>query len=536
MIKNTHQIKIVVFLFLFISLCIPSNIFAEDANAYPIKIQKIEVILPKDKQVLEKGDTFTVRAKITDSVATITSCNVSFYLDIPEYWGNLIFVDLQETNDPDIYEGTYTLKEDKPYGMWKLHYISIYDSAYNSHDSSLIEWVDLKRNSLPIGFNFIDYDGVYDHNVTPVFIGEGKLDGKRFTSGTTIDRDGNYQLVITNPLGKEVTVPFLVDKTPPIISGVKEGMIYNQPVTLTYNEGLGYLQTQRFNYKWSSHGYGYMQTGYEATENAKYSLVVTNKTGAQTIVSFTIDMIIPSLNLTSQNTNWTNKDVKVSIEAVDKETGLAELIGPDGKKIPTNQKTYEIKKNGVYTFSAKDIAGNKIEKYIRIKNIDKTAPIMTIDGSTLMPTNKDLTLFIYTKDKESGIKYIHLPNGKKGEASLKSYKITKNGTYTFAAEDSAGNKTTQKIKITNIDKEVPKQPKVNKVTTNSIIVSGYAEKGTTVFLYKGSKRLGSMVADAKGYYIIKIPKQKKNTVLTVFTKDNANNKSKSAKVKVQPFK
>lgn len=521
-------------LFLFITLCIPSTIFAEDASVNPIKLQKIEVILPKDKQILKKGDTFTVRAKITDSVATITSCNIFFQLDISEYWGNLIFMELHATNDPDIFEGIYTLKEDKPYGIWEPHYMSTYDSANNSWASSLIEYVDFNHNALPIGFNFINYDGVYDHNVTPAFIGKGILNGKSFKSGTTINQDGNYQLVITTPLGEEVIVPFLVDKTPPIISGVKEGMIYNQPVTLTYNEGLGKLKTQPFSSKRPSNRNE--RSGYEATENARYSFVVTNKTGAQSKVSFTIDRNIPSLNLTSLNTNWTNKNVNVSLEVSDKETGLAELIGPDRKKIPINQKTYEIKKNGVYTFSAKDIAGNKIEKYIRIKNIDKTSPIMTIDGSTLMPTNKDIALSIYTKDRESGIKYIHLPNGKKGEASLKSYKISKNGTYTFIAEDSAGNKTTQKIKITNIDKEVPKQPKVNKVTTNSTIVSGYAEKGTTVFLYKGSKRLGSMVADAKGYYIIKIPKQKKNTVLTVFTKDNANNKSKSATVKVQPFK
>lgn len=87
------------------------------------------------------------------------------------------------------------------------------------------------------------------------------------------------------------------------------------------------------------------------------------------------------------------------------------------------------------------------------------------------------------------------------------------------------------ITITVLDKTAPKKPTVSKMAPRTI--SGKGEKGSIIYIYKGSTKLGSATVNAKGTYTINIRPQKKGTTLVMYAKDKANNKSASLKLKVK---
>ena len=63
---------------------------------------------------------------------------------------------------------------------------------------------------------------------------------------------------------------------------------------------------------------------------------------------------------------------------------------------------------------------------------------------------KSITLLVTATDAESGIKKIILPDGNEVEKDTATYTIIKNGTYTFKAEDNAGNIAEKSITVSNI--------------------------------------------------------------------------------------
>ncbi len=87
------------------------------------------------------------------------------------------------------------------------------------------------------------------------------------------------------------------------------------------------------------------------------------------------------------------------------------------------------------------------------------------------------------------------------------------------------------ITITVLDKTAHKKPTVSKMAPRTI--SGKGEKGSIIYIYKGSTKLGSATINAKGSYTINIRPQKKGTTLVMYAKDKAKNKSASLKLKVK---
>ncbi|MGE8205375.1 Ig-like domain-containing protein [Heyndrickxia sp. NPDC080065] len=108
--------------------------------------------------------------------------------------------------------------------------------------------------------------------------------------------------------------------------------------------------------------------------------------------------------------------------------------------------------------------------------------------------------------------------------------FTKDGNYKITVKDDYGKTYTYSF---TIDKKPPSVPTVNKITSKTTYVTGKAEKGATVYIYKGSKYLAKGTASTKGTYKINIKKQPKGTKLEIFAKDVAGNKSKTKTIKVQ---
>jgi len=87
--------------------------------------------------------------------------------------------------------------------------------------------------------------------------------------------------------------------------------------------------------------------------------------------------------------------------------------------------------------------------------------------------------------------------------------------------------------VTVKDAIPPVAPKVNAISSKAKTVKGKTETLATVTVKVGAKKLGTVTADNKGYFTVKITSQKSGTVLSVTATDKSGNTSKVTKVKVR---
>ncbi len=87
------------------------------------------------------------------------------------------------------------------------------------------------------------------------------------------------------------------------------------------------------------------------------------------VVSMTIDSVPPVITLDPYTTTPTNADVIVTAS-----TNEGSL----------NTAAHTFTANGSFTFTATDAAGNSTDSTVTITNIDKAAPVITLNGSTPM--------------------------------------------------------------------------------------------------------------------------------------------------------
>lgn len=118
-----------------------------------------------------------------------------------------------------------------------------------------------------------------------------------------------------------------------------------------------------------------------------------------------------------------------------------------------------------------------------------------------------------------------------GQFAINVNRIKAGTILTIQATDKAGHISKAK-KVTVIDKTPPVVPTVNKITSKMKVVTGKGEKGATIYIYNGGKKIGQGKVDSKGNYKVNIKAQKKNATLKVYAQDTAKNKSKYKTVKV----
>lgn len=213
-----------------------------------------------------------------------------------------------------------------------------------------------------------------------------------------------------------------------------------------------------------------------------------------------------------ENNHFYNKDVKVSFNE-----GNATL---NGASIPSGK---TVSNEGTYTLVVKDDSGNLTRLVFTIDKTKPTVPVLnTISDQMTKITGKTspyTTVKLYVNYKYQ-----------------KTVTSTSNGSFQFTvskqrsgskvnviATDKAGNISSSKT-LTVLDKTGPLAPFVNPVTTKSVYVSGSAEKGTTVYIYRGNTKLQLGKVNSAGKFSLKIGPQKRNVVLSVYAVDQANNK------------
>lgn len=142
-------------------------------------------------------------------------------------------------------------------------------------------------------------------------------------------------------------------------------------------------------------------------------------------------------------TDWTNKDVVVTITASDDLSNVTYTSG----------NSYTFTENGSHTFNFTDAAGNKNSYTATVTNIDKDVPASNIsytsDGASYNGefTNKDITVHL-DLDSLSPVKITN--NG-----GSDTYTFTSNSEFTFEFINEAGNSGSKKVVIDKIDKSAP---------------------------------------------------------------------------------
>jgi urease beta subunit len=298
-----------------------------------------------------------------------------------------------------------------------------------------------------------------NQNITVnVTTNEGSLN----TSSHTFTENGSFTFTATDLAGnvsnRTVTITN-IDKVPPIISGVTDGVYYNTNRSPTFNEGTATLNGSAF------------ISGTLINQERNHVLIVTDPAGNITTVSFTIDKTPPVVSGVEEG-NYYNTDRTITFTE-----GTATL----NSNLFTSGQSVTI--DGSYTLVVTDLAGN-----ITTINfvLDKAAPIITVDPYNLDPTNLDITVTVSVNE---------------GSLNVTSHTFTENGSFTFIATDLAGNVTNRTITITNIDKNAPA---VSGVSNNA-----FYNVNRTIVFDKGTGTLngvafvsGTIVSEEGSYTLI----------------------------------
>jgi hypothetical protein len=189
--------------------------------------------------------------------------------------------------------------------------------------------------------------------------------------------------------------------------------------------------------------------------------------------SYVVDTIPPVITIDPYNTNPTNQDITVTAS-----TNEGTL----------NTATHTFTDNGSFDFVATDAAGNVTTQTVTITNIDKVAPVITIDPYNTNPTNQDITVTASTNE---------------GTLNTATHTFTDNGSFDFVATDAAGNVTTRTVTITNIDKVNPIVSKVDSNTADGSYKAGDKVEFTVEFsknvIVTGTPQLKLATGDVDEY-------------------------------------
>ncbi|MDW2886326.1 S8 family peptidase [Exiguobacterium artemiae] len=171
------------------------------------------------------------------------------------------------------------------------------------------------------------------------------------------------------------------------------------------------------------------------------------------------------------------------------------------------------------------------------KVIDKTSPtvpkvnVFSDSMTTLTGTAENKSTIIAM----NGSKKVGQAISSSGKFSVKLPKQKAGTILTIYAMDAAKNKS-REVRLKVIDKTAPAVPTASAVTTKTTSISGKTEAKAAVYLYKGTTKVASSTADAKGMYKLTFKAQASGTKLSLYAIDSAKNKSKTKLFTVSVFK
>ncbi|EGA89383.1 modifier protein of major autolysin LytC [Planococcus donghaensis MPA1U2] len=186
------------------------------------------------------------------------------------------------------------------------------------------------------------------------------------------------------------------------------------------------------------------------------------------------------------------------------------------------------------TVTATDAAGN-ISSAKEVTVLDVTAPSAptinhVTDQSTKVTGTAEAAALVTVMD---GNKEIAVATASvDGNYSITIPKQKTGTVLSISATDKAGNISSVK-EVVVTDGTSPVMELTSKVTHYSTRIIGTVETGATITVKAGSKSIGTVTANEKGEYEVKIEKQKIGTKLSIIATDAAGNNSKAILVTVE---
>lgn len=272
-----------------------------------------------------------------------------------------------------------------------------------------------------------------------------------------IDGFGNYA-------SKTVTVTN-IDKAPPnnpsIYLNTEDAVNQNVTVVIMYS-----VDSKVKEYRIDGGAWTAYTDSFEVTQNctieARSADAVGNMNSGTTKAINNIDKTPPTDPVITLSTEEpTNVDVNVSITY----SGDSEVKEYRIDSSSWQEYTAPFAVSGNCTIDARsaDSAGNMNAGVTKaITNINKTLPVITIEAYDTMPTNKNIIVKASTN---------------KGTLNATSHTFTTNGSFTFVATDVYGNKVSETVNISNIDKMPPVKPVI---TVNRNIMTISTSQGDTI--------------------------------------------------------
>lgn len=263
---------------------------------------------------------------------------------------------------------------------------------------------------------------------------------------------------------------YYVDKVQPTISVSPNGKDYAKSHSTMINVNDSHSGVKSIEYRWTTSS-NFPTSGFTSISNGK-SVSAPSSTGnhylhvkaidnANNLRNFTsnvfrIDNTNPNNPTISAPTSWANSNVTVDITGgTDAHSGIDRTeYRINNGSWSTYSNSITISTNGKTTIDAQTIdkVGNVSGTVSATVRVDKVNPALSITPSTTNTTHEDVILTAKGSDAHSGVKRIRLPDNTWVNGSTATYNAKQNGTYEFLVEDNAGNRTTESIRVSVIDK------------------------------------------------------------------------------------
>ncbi len=304
--------------------------------------------------------------------------------------------------------------------------------------------------------------------------GWGLSENKKILTKTYSEND-TTSIEIMDIAGNVSTAPIdikNIDKEKPIVQvkySSKDQTLNDVVVIIEANEEIQEVEGWQISDDKRSISKTYTKNDMETIEI--YDLAGNNI--SETIKVDNIDKEKPEYELKYSTTLSTNEDVCVTIESNEEIQGIKGWNLSKDKKVLTKIYT----KNTKEEITIKDIAGNSASKtIIKINNIDKIKPEIKIDYSITKITNQDIIVNITANEEIKEIDGWNLSNKK----NVLTKKFSANAEENITISDLAGNKISDTIKISNIDKTAPKIDITYSETEKEVVVTIISDKNIKI--------------------------------------------------------
>jgi len=460
-----------------------------------------------------------------------------------------------EYNNEDYYSFRITQKGEVKVDLSPSPNSKFEVTLYNSHGESMETWYtgyndntnlsNVIYTGLPAGTYFVKvevYSGLEDN--IPYQLRVSFKANTNFEEEENDSMSNSNLISVNNPIGATLSSDY--DKDYYRLNVTKKmnlSMYLTMPSNVRFYVEIFDQNNDTDKYFYTPYGNGTLSKATDITLNPG-------------IYYISIERYNGDVNKVPYNLKFIERDVtppgKPKVDAVtDKSTTItgsteanATVYLKDGNKL---NKSVKADKNGKFKFSISKINGGK-KLYISASDSsgNKSAETVLTVKDTTAPSapkvDKVTTQTTSVTGKTEGKAKVVIKVGSKvigqgtadskGSFKVKISKQKQNVKLSIYAVDSSKN-TSKATTIAVKDGTPPSAPKVDKVTTKTTSVTGKTEGKAKVVIKVGSKVIGQGTADTKGKYKVKISKQKKNTKLSIYAVDAANNTSKATTVTVK---